>query len=123
MEDEFDNLSRALSSSGTEKGRALAAQRLTLDEDFSLVSVKSRVKAEKGRALTADENARVEQLVKDLDSATKKAAELEAQLNDARADRTIRRHASGRRRPEAAREADITALAARTRELLKGGCR
>lgn len=55
IEQDFDVLSRALRASGTEKGRALAAQKLTIDQDFKLISVLNRAKVAKGASLTPAE--------------------------------------------------------------------
>jgi hypothetical protein len=72
-EDEFDKLSRATKISGTEKGRALASQKLTINRDYELITVLSRAKAALGRELDEDERKwykaevdRLEQLNKDL---------------------------------------------------------
>lgn len=62
LESEFDKLTDATKKSGTEKGRALAAQKLTINQDFDLVSMKNRVKAAKGAELTEKENVKIEDL-------------------------------------------------------------
>src|SRR5690606_36952583 len=67
IEDEFDSISTALRTSGTEKGRALAAQKLTINQDFQLVSVLNRAKAAKGAELTAKQRAHIEALTKRLE--------------------------------------------------------
>lgn len=123
IEEEFDTLTAALRKSGTEKGRALASQKLTLDQDFSLVAVKNRAKAAKGKALSEAESARLSSLTKELESTTKRVAELEQQMREQTAERAVRRHASHRKMAPEAREAEFGALLGRTRELLKKGCR
>ncbi len=49
LEEQFDRISEALKLSGTEKGRALAAQKLTINQDFDLISMKNRYKAKTGK--------------------------------------------------------------------------
>lgn len=86
LEREFDRLTAATKKSGTEKGRTLAAQKLTINQDFDLISMKNRVKAAKGDNLTPAENTRIEDLHKRLtaaeaerDAANERAAEAELQ--------------------------------------------
>lgn len=122
--DEFDSLSRALRVSGTEKGRALAAQKLTIDQDFNLLSLKSRAKAAKGADLSPKESAQIEGLTRKLDATNTRVAELEKQLTEQAAERAIRRHAAGRRGlTHQARTAEFSGLLAEAKALLKAGCR
>jgi hypothetical protein len=67
IEQQFDNLSEAVRTSGTEKGRALAAQKLTIAEDMSLVSVLNRAKANKRADLTPKERAQFRKTIKNLE--------------------------------------------------------
>jgi hypothetical protein len=67
VQDEFDTLTDALRTSGTEKGRALAAQKLTINQAFDLVSVQSRAKAKKGEPLTPQQRRTLDRLVNQLD--------------------------------------------------------
>ena len=76
LEKEFDQITSATKASGTEKGRALAAQKLTINQDYDLVSLLQRAKVAKGRELTAQERSRYEQQAKQI-------ADLEQQLSDA----------------------------------------
>lgn len=123
IEQDFDNLTAALRKSGTEKGRALAAQKLTLDQDFTLVSVKSRAKAAKGAELTRIESARFEKMTADLEAANRRVAELESQMHDQIAERAIRarRQQIARMKP-ADQAADYAAALSRAKELIKQGC-
>lgn len=90
IESAFDTVTKAAKASGTEKGRSLASQKLTINQDYDLVSVVQRMKAAKGRELTADERAKYEGMVKerdqailDRDAALERAhtAELQRQIN------------------------------------------
>jgi hypothetical protein len=68
IQEEFDLLSQSLRLSGTEAGRALAARKLTLDADLSLLPVLSRAKAAKGgEALTDAQRGGFEKLLGRLD--------------------------------------------------------
>lgn len=83
LEREFDQLTQAARLSGTEKGRTLAAQKLTINQDYDLISLVQRAKAAKGRELTPDERSRYEQQ-------SKQIADLEAKLTEA-SDRNAKR--------------------------------
>lgn len=75
LEREFDKLTQATKASGTEKGRALAAQKLTINQDFDLVSLVQRAKAAKGREITGEERARYEKMAADYSRLEKQLAE------------------------------------------------
>lgn len=118
IEQDFDQLSQALRSSGTEKGRALASHKLTLDQDMSLVAVKARAKAAKGSALTEAESGKLTELTSKLDETNKRLEEVERQVKEQRADQEIRRH-RGRERTT---PKDHQALIADARDLIRKGC-
>lgn len=88
IEQDFDSLSRALRSSGTEKGRALASQKLTIDQNFDLLAVKTRAKAAKGSALSPAESQHLETLTKKLEATTARVAELEKTVSEQAKPRT-----------------------------------
>lgn len=123
IEHEFDALSTAIAKSGTEKGRALAAQKLTLDQDFSLVEVKTRAKAAKGKPLTRAESAALERMSTQLEETNQRVADLETQISEMAAQQAVRQHRAGRRRPATVRKAEFDATLAQARALLKQGCR
>jgi len=52
IEDEFDTLSKATKQSGTSTARALVARKLTIDDDYELISTLQRARARAGRDLT-----------------------------------------------------------------------
>lgn len=91
IEAEYDVISQALHMSGTEKGRALAAQKLTINENFSPVSVKARAKAAKGAELTAKENQKIEELVKALAEREDRVNQLDAELRKIKAAQMLSR--------------------------------
>lgn len=77
LEGEFDKLTKAAKTSGTEKGRALAAQKLTINQDYDLVSVVQRAKAERGGELKPEERAKFEQQAARISELETKLAEAE----------------------------------------------
>ena len=124
LQQEFDTITTALRRSGTEKGRALASQRLTLDQDMSLVAVQARAKVAKGKDLTPTERERFEQMVGEIETRDRRIAELEKAHADALAERAVVRREPGRRmRSDADREKAIVDLGGRAKALLKSGCR
>lgn len=79
IEQQYDMLSRAQLLSGTEKGRALAAQKLTVGMDMDLLSITGRARAAKKAPLTDKEKKQFENDVSglavketDLDNAIQK---------------------------------------------------
>ncbi len=73
LEKEFDKLSDAVKQSGTEKGRALASQKLTINQDFDLVSMLNRYKVKTGKEPSPEIRAQIE-------TQSKRIADLESQL-------------------------------------------
>jgi hypothetical protein len=99
IESQFDTISKAVRKSGTEKGRALASQKLTINEDFDLISVRSRARASKGGELTAKEDAEIVKRVQDLEaenaSQATRITELTNELVNALEVNTAKRKAGG----------------------------
>lgn len=122
LEQDFDTLTRALRASGTEKGRALASQKLTIDKDYSLVSVKARAKAAAGRSLTEVESQRFSDLSRRLEESERRVVKLEKQMDDQKADRTVRQHKAKQRMSPEARHREFSDTLSQIRELLKAGC-
>lgn len=123
VEEEFDLLTRALRTSGTEKGRALASQKLTINQDYQLVSVKNRAKASKGSALSVAESAKLEQLTKDLEATNARVAELELKMKEQTASQTVRRNRAQRSgENRISKDAELNDLYSKARELLRAGC-
>lgn len=65
LESEADKLQRAMDQSGSEKGRTLAAQKLTINQDMDLVSLITRAKA-KGLEVTPERRAKYEAMDKEI---------------------------------------------------------
>lgn len=124
-EAEFDTISRAVRTSGTEKGRALASQKLTLDENFDLVSVLAVAKHKKGAELTAKERAFYEAKVAEIEAKDKALSERERILAEEELQATLDREKksqAGRKNREQ-RLAKREELAAKARELIAAGCK
>jgi hypothetical protein len=82
IQQDFDTLTTAAKLSGTEKGRALAAQKLTLNQDYQLISVKNRAKAVKGSDLSAKESEQLEHTTAKLREAEDRLAAIEKEMAD-----------------------------------------
>lgn len=125
VEAEYDTITKALFVSGSEKGRALASQKLTINENFSLVAVKARAKAAKGGELSAKEVARIEELTAKLADQTAKVETLEKELNKLRAEAMLKRLKGAQRLAAMTAEqkaADVQAKMDKVRALMKAGC-
>jgi hypothetical protein len=124
VEQEFDTITQALYKSGTEKGRALVSQKLTINQDFDLLSLKNRAKKIKGRELTESENKKIEQLSKDLESQKIQNDLLQKKIQDLMAktfvrDGSIKKYG---RMNRAEINSEMDSLIARTKQLLDEGC-
>jgi len=124
IQNKFDTISEALIKSGTEKGRALASQKLTINQDFDIVSLKSMAKARKGKPLTAKENKSLEQMAKDLVIANVKNEALQKRINELVAKQFVKEGSVRRysRMNKAERNVELESLVARTKQLLEEGC-
>lgn len=124
IENEFERLSRAIHLSGTEKGRNLAAQKLTIDQDYSLISVKNRAKAAKGKALSAKESAKLAEVTNQLEQANTKIEELQRQINEMAAKRAIKERGIKRysRMSLEQKDTELHQTVERLNELIKAGC-
>ena len=123
VEDEFDDLTRAVSLSGTEKGRALAAQKLTINKDFDLISVLNRAKVAKRKTLSAREESQFKRLTEDLQKSNEKIGELQLEVFEIKALNTIKKGAKRFTRMSLVqKDRNLSNLVAETNELLKQGC-
>lgn len=124
VEKEFDALTQAIYKSGTEKGRALASQKLTINQDFDLLSLKNRAKKSKGRELTEKETAALEERAKALDVREKLIAQREKQINEKQVKRIIKEGSISRYAKMNRSEIDLEldSLVSRTKQLIKEGC-
>lgn len=100
LEREFDRLTRATKASGTEKGRTLAAQKLTINQDYDLVSLVQRAKAAKGRDLTTEERTRYEQQAARISELESQLASAQVKAQQRTVDSEIRKVSRQRQRSE-----------------------
>jgi hypothetical protein len=123
IEQQFDNLSEAVRTSGTEKGRALAAQKLTIAEDMSLVSVLNRAKANKRADLTPKERAEFRKTIKNLEQRITAIEEARAKEAMTVANKVIKRGAKKfTTLTKAQQKATSKALGDKVNSLLEKGC-
>ena len=123
IEAEFDELTRAVKLSGTEKGRALAAQKLTINQDFDLVSVLNRAKSAAGKKIKATSRKLFKQLTSKLDTTNKRVEALEIELDILKARQAVGR---GNKRFKTMslqqKDRNLSSLVEKTKTLLEQGC-
>ncbi len=123
VEDEFDDLTRAVSLSGTEKGRALVSQKLTINKDFDLISVLNRAKVAKRKTLSAREESKFKKLTEDLQKSNEKIDKLQLEVLEIQALNAVKKGAKRFTRMSLVqKDSDLSRLVAETNELLKMGC-
>lgn len=127
LQGDFDVLSDALKQSGTEKGRALAIQKLTINQDFDQVSMRNRFKARTGKAPSEKIVATIEKQAAEIKTLNEKLAEHEQRvLNDqvSKAAERIRREVARETRQArrsattAAKKGDLDAEATQLKTLI-----
>ncbi len=122
IEGQFDTISKAVRYSGTEKGRNLAAQKLTINKSYDLVHVLSRAKAAKGKEITPEERTRLTAITKQLKDTEAKLADAESRIRDLRARDAIKERRTSTRLPQEKVKVKIADLTEKTRRLLRAGC-
>lgn len=124
VQQEFDLLSNAIHLSGTEKGRALASQKLTIDRDFDLASVQSRAKAAKGKELTGKERGNFREMTSKLDEAMEKITDLQKQVDEMAAHKIVREGVARKysRMSNERKDAELNSLLEKGKKLLSEGC-
>jgi len=120
VEEEIDNLTRALRASGTEKGRALASQKLNIDRDMRLAPVLSRAKSAKAETLSPKQKERFANLTKKLDEKTKQFDEtVEAQKTKVAVDTIRESHAKKfKKMSKAQKDAEMDELIVKAKQLI-----
>lgn len=101
---QYDALTTAIHYAGSEKGRALAAQKLTKSREFKLVSVVARAKTAKGKPLTEQERTVFADAVKELETTAKATDEAQVKVNESEA----RKELFGKPVPDSIRYRDMT---------------
>lgn len=123
IEDEFERVDRAIRSTGTEQGRALASRKMTINQDYSLVAVKTRAKSLAGKPLTKKQQNAFNELVRRLEDQSRKVDELERFVMETEATTIVK--SKGQRYRKMApkqREVEISSLAERAKRLIASGC-
>lgn len=123
LEDEFNTIHSALKKSGTEKGRTLAAQKLTIDQDFDLIAVKQRARAAVGKPLDEKQSKQFKGMVDRLDARAEQVKQLEKQLAEAQARGAV----VGRRNKfqgmsAAQKDTELSSLVSKAKKLIDDGC-
>jgi hypothetical protein len=124
VEQEFNLISQAIYKSGTEKGRALASQKLTINQDFDLLSLKNRAKKIKGRELTEKEVGKITQLSKDLELQKALNDALQKKITEFMAKQFVRQGSIAKFSKMSRTDIDtqLNSLIGRTKQLLEEGC-
>lgn len=123
IERKYETLTRAMKESGTEKGRALASQKLTINDDFSLLSLQDQAKAKKGSGLNRKQARAVQRASDKIEAVSQRAAEVEAKAAEQTAERALRRNRRQKRgTPEATLTAEFKKTLLEIRDLIKKGC-
>jgi hypothetical protein len=125
IEQDFDKLSRAVDLSGSEAGRRLAAQKLTINKDFDLISVVTRAKAAKGAELTQKERVGYEKLTAELEKANTRIDNLAKEVQEFKARRFVRKSRAAtefKKMTKQQKDTDLAELVTKTNALLKQGC-
>jgi hypothetical protein len=116
--EDYDTASRALRMSGTEKGRALAAQKLMMDRSYQLLPLLAQAGEAKGKALSPKERAAFEKLAAEHEQAQAEVERLKALLEKKELGRAVAQNKAKAAKPKASLEERL----ARARELMKAGC-
>ena len=124
VQEEFDLITDGLRKSGTEKGRALAAQKLTINQDFDLITVTNRAKAARGKALSVGIDKRFAMLTEALEDAVARVGTLKKDIASRDAVRAIETAGARKYSRMSTREkdADLESTASRLRELMSAQC-
>lgn len=124
---EFDTITTGINKGGTEIGRALAIRKMMLAEDYSIMAVKTKARAnaaKAGHSLTPDQLKEFEAMADRFEGMTKRMEEAVGKLEAERAESTLKRHAASKRGVDPkVREQNIATLAEKARTLLSQGCR
>lgn len=91
IEDAFDKISAAVKASGTEKGRNLASQKLTINQDYDLVSMLNRYKVKTGKEPSPEIRAEIEGYQKRISDLEKQVADQQIQPTVKKMQREARR--------------------------------
>lgn len=91
IEEQFDNATLAVKLSGTEKGRSLNAQKITINQDFDLLSITNRYRARSvDGTIPKHVEDKLKKLAQQIEEQKSKIVDLEDQMLRGNARRTVR---------------------------------
>jgi len=124
LQKEFDVLTTALFAEGSTAGRLLNSQKLTINQNFDLVSLRNRAKKQKGRELTEKENEKITQLSKDLEMQKSLNDALQKRIDESTAKQFVRQGSIAKFSKMSRSDIDsqLNSLIGRTKQLLEEGC-
>lgn len=125
MEAEFEGLYKTLYENGSEAGRRLAVQKLTINKDMDLVSIIARGKATKKAELTTAERGKFETLTNAIAEKDARIAALEKQNAELQVKDTIEKVKGSKRYKKMSSEQlaeDIERKRQKVAELMEAGC-
>ena len=124
IEDLHEFITATTAASKREVARALAAAKITLTDEYDLVTVLNRARIRKGGELTAEERAKYQQQVNDLQAKNADIEDSLKQLRRSEAEATIQSIRRDAKTGRKTKDASGDALLKRVRDLIeKGGCR
>jgi hypothetical protein len=100
----------------------LSLAKLTLDRDLNVVTLKKEIEVLKGEKLTKEENARVEEMVKQVASLKKEHDALRQRVAELEAMRVAKSIGMSRSKAKIDTKQDLDDTLSRIKELLDEGC-
>jgi hypothetical protein len=120
---ELDVITEADLRSGTEKGRSLAAQKLTVNQDYDLASVLVKARIAKKSKLSSQQEQNFETLTGQLEESTERIDQLEKKVDDLVAKQAIKtNHLTRKKATQAVMDTELESLYKKAERLLKEGC-
>jgi hypothetical protein len=116
IENEWMRLREALLKAGTEQGRNLAARKMQLGDDYSVLTTTGRLATAKQGPLTQDEVARIKKLVESENEASQRLKDATTQQDQQIAENFIKEA----KKTES--DANVESLYQRLRDMLDKGC-
>jgi len=119
VEEEFDAISKAVYVSGSEAGRGLVFQKITLDDTYDLLSVKSRAKVAKKTELTQKEVQTFEKLTTELDNKNAMIEKMRLQIKELKSKSILKKGVTKRYKhmSESQKDTELTDLVNKLKEM------
>jgi hypothetical protein len=124
LEGRFSALTMAIHRSGSEAGRRLQMQKLTIDENYDLLSVKTRAKSKRGKELTKKQTEKFEKLTKELEQAQLEIDRLTREVSEMMSNNFLKKGSTARYKDmnKAQIESERASLTSQIQQLLDEGC-